>query len=458
MKIAILSPLSWRTPPRRYGPRESTASLLSEQLVNRGLDVTLFATGDSITRGQLAWVCKRPWSEDSTLNPRVWECLHVAALFRRANEFDLIHNCFGFLPLSYSDFTQTPVVTTVHGLPSDSLLPIYKQYSKRTYYVAGSEAGKHPALDYIGTVYPGIDLNQFQYQSKPGNYLLLFGRICRDRGVKEAIRVAIASRTQLVIAGSIEDEAWYRDEVEPLVDGTAVRYVGAVDNEQRQTLVGGARALLHLAQSQEGLGLSVAESLACGTPVVAFRRGAMPELIHDGMTGFVVTSTDEAVQAIGHLGSIDRRHCRDEAANRFSAERMTSDYLEIYTMVLDRRENYRPWGHYEDLVERGDHKIKEILVKPGERLSLQKHLHRAEHWVIVSGEAVVTVGSKETRLKPGQSVDVPKGSVHRISNPGKIPLLLVEIQMGDYFGEDDIIRLEDDYGREPASRKTLHRH
>ena len=447
MKIAMLSPLSWRTPPRHYGPWENVVSLLTEQLVTMGVDVTLFATGDSVTRGKLAWICERPWSEDPSINPKVWECLHIAELFRRADEFDLIHNQFDFLPLSYSEFTDTPVVTTIHGFSSPSILPVYKKYNARTHYVAISEADKNRELDYIATIHHGIDLAQFRWCEDPGSYLLFFGRIHPHKGVREAIDVARRTGLRLVIAGIVQDQSYFEEQVEPHIDGTTVEYIGSVGPEKRQEVLGGALALLHLISFDEPFGLSVVESMACGTPVIAFGRGSMPELIRDGSTGFIVDDVDAAVQAVDRIAALDRRACRNEVEQRFTCERMTQKYLEVYQKILDRRENHRPWGYYQDLLERGDHKIKEIIVKPGERLSLQKHRRRAEHWTVVSGEALVTVGEQETLLKPGQSVDVPKGAVHRIRNPGDIPLHLVEVQMGEYFGEDDIVRLEDDYDR-----------
>ncbi|VAW80421.1 Glycosyltransferase, partial [hydrothermal vent metagenome] len=203
----------------------------------------------------------------------------------------------------------------------------------------------------------------------------------------------------------------------------------------------------HLIHFDEPFGLSVVESMACGTPVIAYGRGSMPEIIHDGHTGFIVADVDAAVQAVDRISSLDRRACRDEVEQRFTSRHMAHAYLDVYHSILEQRENHRPWGYYENLLERDDHKIKEIIVQPGERLSLQKHRRRAEHWTVVSGEALVTVGDQEIPLKPGQSVDIPRGAVHRIMNPGVIPLVLVEVQMGDYFGEDDIIRLEDDYDR-----------
>ena len=447
MKIAMLSPLSWRTPPRHYGPWENVVSLITEQLVSMGIEVTLFATGDSITKAELAWVCERAYSEDSTLDAKAWECLHIAELFKRADEFDLIHNHYDFLPLSYSGFTHTPVVTTIHGFSSPAILPVYKKYNDSTHYVAISEADKCAELDYIATIHHGIDLEQFSFFEAAGDYLLFFGRIHPDKGVSDAIEVAAKTGKRLVIAGIVQDENYFREQVEPFIDGSMVEYIGSVGPEKRQQVLGGALAMLHLIHFDEPFGLSVVESMACGTPVIAFGKGSMPEIIRHGCTGFIVDDVNAAVLAVGQIDTINRSDCRDEVEQRFTNKHMAHKYVEVYHKILEDRENYRPWGHYEDMLERDDHKIKELIVNPGERLSLQKHQRRAEHWTVVSGEALVTVAMEEILLKPGQSVDVPRGAIHRIMNPGLIPAVLVEVQMGDYFGEDDIIRLEDDYDR-----------
>lgn len=447
MKIAMLSPLSWRTPPRHYGPWENVVSLLTEQLVAMDVEVTLFATGDSHTAGKLAWVCERPYSEDASIDPKVWECLHIAEVFRRADEFDLIHNQFDFLPLTYSGFTHTPVVTTIHGFSSPAILPVYRKNNGQSYYVAISDADKCPELDYIATIHHGIDLAQFPFREETGDYLLFFGRIHSEKGVHEAIEVARRTGIRLVIAGIVQDQAYFKERVEPYIDGTIVEYIGSVGPEKRQQILGGALVLLHLIEFDEPFGLSVVESMACGTPVIAYGRGSMPELIRDGSTGFIVADVDSAQQAVGKIDSLDRRACRDEVEQRFTCQRMAREYLQVYQKILDARENYRPWGYYDNLLESDDHKVKEIVVKPGERLSLQKHRQRAEHWTVVSGEALVNVEEREVVLKPGQSVDIPIGAVHRITNPGSIPLVFIEVQMGNYFGEDDIIRLEDDYDR-----------
>ncbi len=447
MKIAMLSPLSWRTPPRHYGPWENVVSLLTEQLVSMGIEVTLFATGDSITSGELAWVCERPYSEDPNIDAKVWECLHIAELFKRADEFDLIHNQYDFLPLSYSDFTDVPIVTTIHGFSSDSILPVYKEYNDSTYYVAISEADKCTELDYIATIHHGIDLDQFPFKKEQGDYLLFLGRIHPDKGVHDAIEVARRTGHRLIIAGIIQDVTYFKEQVEPHIDGSTIEYIGSVGPEKRQEVLGGALAQLHLIHFDEPFGLSVVESMACGTPVIAYSRGSMPEIIRHGCTGFLVNDVEAAVQAVGKISSLDRHNCRQEVERHFTSKRMAHEYVKVYHKILEERENYRPWGHYENLLEWDDHKIKELIVNPGERLSLQKHQRRAEHWTVVTGEALVTVGENEILLKPSQSIDIPRGKVHRIMNPGDIPLVIVEVQMGDYFGEDDIIRLEDDYDR-----------
>jgi len=447
MKIAMLSPLSWRTPPRHYGPWENVVSLLTEQLVSMGIEVTLFASGDSLTSGKLAWVCERPYSEDPDIDPKAWECLHIAELFGRADEFDLIHNHYDFLPLSYSGFTHTPVVTTIHGFSSASILPVYKKYNDSTHYVAISEADKSTELDYIATIHHGIDLNQFKYQQDKGDYLLFLGRIHPDKGVHDAIEVARKTGKRLVIAGIVQDDAYFKERIEPCIDGSKVEYIGSIGPDKRQEVMGGALALLHLIHFDEPFGLSVVESMACGTPVIAYDRGSMSELIQNDRSGFIVDDLDAAIRAVGQIDNLERHVCRADVEKRFTCQRMAQEYLDTYHRILEDRENYRPWGHYENLLEGIDHKIKELVVNPGERLSLQKHQRRAEHWTVVNGEALVTVGEREIPLKPGQSVDIPKGAVHRIMNPGEIPLVIVEVQMGDYFGEDDIIRLEDDYDR-----------
>lgn len=335
MRIAVLSPISWRTPPLHYGPWESVVSLLTEELVHMGLDVTLFATGDSQTSGTLAAVCPRPYSEDSSVDPKVAECLHISEVFERADEFDIIHNNFDFLPLTYSGLVETPVVTTIHGFSSPSIMPVYKKYNARSHYVAISESDKSPVLDYIATIHHGIDVSQFPFSGAKGEYLLFFGRIHPDKGVYEAIQVAQRVGTKLVIAGIIQDQDYFANQVEPHIDGTTVEYLGSVGPEQRADVLGHALALLHLISFDEPFGLSLIESMACGTPVIAFDRGSMPEIIRDGETGYIVDDIEGAINAVATVRTIDRSICRADVERRFTSTRMARDYVRVYEDILN---------------------------------------------------------------------------------------------------------------------------
>ncbi len=447
MRIAMLSPIAWRTPPLNYGPWERMVSLLTEGLVKRGVDVTLFATGQSETKAKLVSVVAKGYEEDRELSPKVWECLHISELFERADEFDIIHNQFDFLPLTYTSMTDTPVVATIHGFSSPKILPVYRKYNDRAYYVSISNADRSPELSYIATVYHGIDIESFTFNPNPGEYLLFFGRFHWDKGAKEAIEIAKKTGMKLIMAGIIQDEAYFEREVKPHIDDKMIIFAGTAGPEERDELLGKAFALLHPINFEEPFGFSVVESMACGAPVIAFNKGSMTELIIDGKTGFLVSTVGEAVNAVSRIKFIIRKECRAYVEDRFTAERMVDDYMKVYRKILDQRENYRPWGFYEVLSDERDHKLKRITVYPGKRLSLQRHRSRSEHWYIVQGSAVVTLDDREINLEGGSSVDIPKGAAHRIENQGADNMVFIEVQTGDYFGEDDIERLEDDYGR-----------
>jgi glycosyltransferase involved in cell wall biosynthesis len=334
IRIAVLSPISWRTPPRHYGPWESVVNLLTEELVRMGLDVTLFATGDSQTSGKLVAVCPRPYSEDSSVDPKVAECLHISEVFERSADFDLIHNHFDFLPLTYSGLTDTPLVTTIHGFSSPSIMPVYKKYNAQGHYVAISEADKSPELDYIATVYHGIDMSQFSFSETHGEYLLFFGRIHPEKGVHEAIQVAQRVGKKLVIAGIVQDLEYFEALVEPYIDGEQVVYLGSVGPAQRSEVLGKALALLHLISFDEPFGLSMVESLACGTPVIAFGRGSIPEIIKHDETGFIIADIEQAAEAVAAVPSLDRTACREDVEQRFSQARMASNYVRVYEEIL----------------------------------------------------------------------------------------------------------------------------
>lgn len=333
MKVAVLAPVAWRTPPRHYGPWEQIASNIAEGMVKLGAEVTLFATGDSITAGTLDAVCPTGYEEDRTQDAKVLECLHISNLMEKAGEFDIIHNNFDFLPLTYSGLIKTPVITTIHGFSSPRIIPVYKKYNDKGYYVSISNSDRSPELDYIATVYNGIDTRDFHFYDEPDDYLLYFGRIHPDKGTAEAISIAQKSKRKLVIAGIVQDADYFKEKVEPQL-GEDVVYIGHAGPDKRRELLGRTSALLHPISFNEPFGLSVAEAMLCGTPVIAFNRGSMPELIRDGQTGFLVNTVDEAVNAVAGLARISRADCYDWANSHFSSGKMVADYYNLYKRIL----------------------------------------------------------------------------------------------------------------------------
>jgi glycosyltransferase involved in cell wall biosynthesis len=334
MHIAMLSPIAWRTPPRHYGPWENLVSLLTERLVAAGIEVTLFATGDSETSGKLHAICPLGYAEDASINPKVWESLHISEVFERAAEFDIIHNHFDFLPLTYTGLINTPVVATIHGFSSQEILPVYKKYNDNVFYVSISDADRSPELDYIKTIYHGIDLLQFDFQAESDDYLIFFGRIHPHKGAREAIKIAKSCHKKIILAGIIQDEDYYQQHIEPFLNKSDIIYVGNVDSTERNRLLGNAYALLHPIFFDEPFGLSIIESMACGTPVIAFNRGSMPELIENGKNGFLVDTADEAIDRVAQIKTIDRAYCRQYIEQNFTAERMATQYIQVYETIL----------------------------------------------------------------------------------------------------------------------------
>ena len=341
MRVAMLAPIAWRTPPRHYGPWERVTSLLTEALVALGADVTLFATLDSQTSATLDGVCARPYEEDPEIDAAVWSALHVGHAFetvRRAEQtggaFDVVHNHFDWRPLAYAGLIDTPFVTTVHGFSGDAILPAYRAAS-HTHFVSISDADRHRDLSYVATVHHGIDLPAFAFRPEPDGYLLFFGRIHPDKGAADAVALAQLTGRRLVLAGIVQDEGYWRDAVEPHVDGDQVRFVGSVGPDERDRLLGGAAALVHLIHFDEPFGLSVAEALACGTPVIARPRGSMPEIVRDGVDGVLVDTVGQAAERLAEVEALDRAAIRAGAEARFSQERMARDYLDVYHRVAD---------------------------------------------------------------------------------------------------------------------------
>ena len=332
MKVALLGPVAWRTPPLHYGPWEQVTSLLAEGLTASGVDVTLFATLDSVTKATLDGVCPSGYAENSELDGRVWEALHVAYALERSGEFDLVHNHLDWLPLAFSAHCRAPLLTTVHGFSGRWILPAYRR--ARSSFVSISDSDRAPELDYVGTVYHGVDLDGLPFDPVGGDGLVAFGRIHPDKGTHEAIEIARRTGRRLTICGIVQDEAYFAERVAPHVDGDRVVYLGSVGPADRPRILGGAAALLHPIFFDEPFGLSVVESMVCGTPVVAYRRGSMAEVVDEGVTGRLVQTLDEAVAAVAGVDGIDRGTCRARARERFGAERMVADYLRIYGEIV----------------------------------------------------------------------------------------------------------------------------
>ena len=333
-RIAVLSPVAWRTPPRQYGAWETVAGNIAEGLVSCGWDVTLFATGDSVTRARLHAVVDRGYEEDPAVDPKVAEYLHISEVFEHAAEFDLIHSHYDFMALSYTRLVKTPVLTTIHGFSSAKIMPVYQKY-RDGYFVSISNADRAPGLNYLATVYNGIDLSLYPLRAVAGDSLIFLGRIHPDKGVHLAIEVARLSGMPLDIAGIIQDRQYFHEQVEPCL-GPSIRYIGPVDVAGKNELFGRARALLHLNTIPERFGLVLAEANAAGVPVIAMDLGSCREVIEDGQTGFLVHSVQEAVRALGRVGEIDRHACRRRIQTCFSIQTMVEAYERVYQDIFDR--------------------------------------------------------------------------------------------------------------------------
>jgi glycosyltransferase involved in cell wall biosynthesis len=335
LRLALLGSIAFPTPPRGYGPWEQIAGDIADGMSARGLDVTLFATGDSRTRARLASVVPFGLNEDPAQNGEVASALHIANLFERAGEFDLIHNNFDWKPLTYALATERPpLITTVHGFSSPPILGAYYAAAGRSFYCSISDADRDPGLDYLATTYNGIDPGDWTFVDRPGDYLVFLGRFHPEKGAHLAIEIARRAGVRLKIAAIPQDEGYFRREVEPHIDGDRVQFLGAVEREARNELLGGALALVHMVTSPERFGLTLVEAMACGTPVLGANLGSVPEIVIDGETGFVCESLERAVERVPELASLSRRACRERVESTFSIERMIERYLAAYRAAL----------------------------------------------------------------------------------------------------------------------------
>jgi glycosyltransferase involved in cell wall biosynthesis len=340
MRIALLSPLFEPVPPQRYGGIERIVGVLCKELVRRGHDVTLFASGDSVTPARLIRCAPRSLRVLPDVQDQL--ALHVVQLTRvseMAGEFDVIHNHLGCISYPFARYWPTPNVTTLHGrLDLPELALVFSHY-RDINMVSISNHQREPVaqlgLSWAGTVYNGIDLDHFRFQ-QGGHYLVFLGRISEVKGVRLAIEVARRVGMPLKIAAKVEaDPLWYQENVAPLLVDPLIEFVGEVDEREKNTVLGGAAALLFPVQWPEPFGLVMIEAMACGTPVIALRQGAVPEVVDDGRTGFICDSVEEMVLSAGRLGEIDRIDCRRHVERYFSAQTMVDGYEAAYSRAAD---------------------------------------------------------------------------------------------------------------------------
>ena len=335
-RIGIISPVAWRTPPRTYGAWETVASNITEELVRRGWDVTLFATQDSITSASLHAVVERGYEEDASVDPKVCEYLHLSEAFEHADEFDLIHSHYDFMSLTYSRLMKTPVVITIHGFSSPQVLPVYRKYNGHVHYVSISNSDRVPEFDYVATVYNGIDTSSYTFHPEPGEHLVFLGRIHPDKGTHLACETASRAGRRLIIAGIIQDKEYFREKVEPYIDDVNIKFIGPVGIEGKNQLFKQAYAVLHLNELPERFGLVMVEANAAGVPVIAMDRGSCREVIKDSETGFLVNNVEEAVKALDRVQDLDRSNCRKRVEKHFSIKSMTDGYEEVYYRILNK--------------------------------------------------------------------------------------------------------------------------
>jgi glycosyltransferase involved in cell wall biosynthesis len=337
LRIAHVSPVATIIPPRKSGSVQQMTGLLTEGLVARGLDVTLFATGDSTTSAKLHAVFPQGYWHDENMWPwELCEMLNLAAAVERAADFDVIHYEAAYYPMSlaFTRLTATPIVQTVHHSPSEAEKAIWSRYPEARYVaISNEQAWLLGGLNVVGTVLHGIDTDRFAFRETPDDYLLFLGRFTEGKGVLQAIEIARRVNMRLILAAA--DESYYHEKVKPHVDGRHVVYYGEADPQAKNELYGGARALLYPIQTREPFGLVLAEAMACGTPVAALDRGAVREVVDDGVTGLVFENLDDLVSGLARVMALDRRIVRQRAVGRFGVGRMVDEYIAVYHRVVE---------------------------------------------------------------------------------------------------------------------------
>jgi glycosyltransferase involved in cell wall biosynthesis len=337
MRIAQVAPLAESVPPEGYGGTERVVSYLTEELVRLGHDVTLFATADSETTADLEPMSPRGARSGGNLDPRLFETRMLAEAYRRSDEFDVIHCHTDYVGLPLAEHVGTPTLVTLHGrLDIPGLPTVFRDFPNVAYVsISDSQRAPVPDIHWVATVYHGLPKRSYSFQAEASEYLLFLGRICPEKAPDRAIRIATRAGVPLRIAAKVDpvDQDYFEASVRPLLDDRLVDFLGEIGGEEKLQLLAHARALLFPIDWPEPFGLVMIESLACGTPVVARRRGSVPEILRDGETGFVCETDDELCQAVARVHELDRRCCRAEFESRFTDTRMAENYVAVYETI-----------------------------------------------------------------------------------------------------------------------------
>jgi len=339
LRIAHVAPVATSVPPPRSGSVQTMTSLLTEGLVVRGHHVTLFATGDSHTSARLYAMYPHGYWHDETMWPwEMYEMLNIAAAVERGHEFDIIHYEANYYPMSlaFTRLSSTPVVQTLHHAPRPSEVALWRQYPEALFIAISQEQARLlSGLNVAGIVLHSVDTRRFTFREQPEDYLLFLGRFTEGKGVLRAIELARRVGMRLLLAAA--EDPYYREHVAPHVDGRQIVYVGEADFETKVKLYGGARALLYPVQAGEPFGLVMAEAMACGTPVAALDRGAVREVVDDGITGVVFEDLDQMIAGLDRVTGLDRRAVRGHAVQRFGVDRMVDEYVAVYQRIAGVR-------------------------------------------------------------------------------------------------------------------------
>lgn len=338
LKIAMLAPLFLRIPPEKYGGSEFIIYYLANSLVERGHKVDLYATKNSKTKANLIpikdqglWEKKQPTDCDAT---------HLKSIYKiieKSKDYDLIHDHLGSLSTVIAYNCKTPVISTQHVPLTDDRADLYRKFKKHFFPVSISDDQRkpYPNLNFVGTVYNGIPVNDYSYNDKPKDYFCFLGRFDPKKGAKEAIEIAEKAGIKLIMAAKIEDKDYFKKYIEPKIDDKKIIYIGEVNFSEKNKLLREAKALISPIQWDEPFGLVIPEANACGTPVIGNRRGSYPEIIKPGINGYLVNNIEEAVSAVKKIDQLKRIDCRKFVEDNFTIEKMTSGYEELYYKILN---------------------------------------------------------------------------------------------------------------------------